>query len=130
MIVVDRAGGGLSGRGRVSLRSVASTPGSGIAPLGGGGAGSHVGEKGGEVDEEMMDGARERERMRRGLVALGLLEGGAEGGEGEKGEPAGRGGGQGTDVAVGEVSVSSAEEMGPPQKEPGWRGSLGRAWRR
>ncbi|KAF8416766.1 hypothetical protein EV426DRAFT_684640, partial [Tirmania nivea] len=64
-----------SGRGRVSLRSVASATGVGVGA--------------GEVErtgEEMMDPVRERDRMRRGLVALGLLNEGVEAEVGVEGE--------------------------------------------
>ena len=81
-------------RGRVSLRSVASATGVGV------GAGE-LERQGGEE----MDPVRERDRMRRGLIALGLLneEGVEVVGQGGEGRERGAQGAQGGERVLGEV---------------------------
>lgn len=112
IVNVDRGsaeGSSGSARGRLSLRSVASAAGSGI----------RLGEGG----EDELDPVRERERMRRGLVALGLLD------EEIVEERAG----QGRQDAGTLFEKHNNREESPVLLSPteqGWKGSFGRALKR
>ena len=113
IVNVDRGsteGSSGSARGRLSLRSVASAAGSGIR-LGDGG-------------EDELDPVRERERMRKGLVALGLLDEEVVEERASQGKQAG-----GSLLEKHNHSKEASPVMLSPT-ERGWKGSFERALRR
>ena len=112
IVNVDRGsteGSSGSARGRLSLRSVASAAGSGIRL--------------GDCGEDELDPVRERERMRRGLVALGLLD------EEVLEERACQGRNVGGELLEKHNNRKEASPVMLSPTEPGWKGNCGRVVR-